>query len=149
MHFSDYLKAWLISWIPDLALSWGYMKLTDGQTSTFWWCLLVLLVLQVFLMIKTLIGGSLIFHLFVKERASSAIALDMQKTEFPMPEAGEDGEAFLFRIVEDETLPTNVRLRANGTLGALEAARHNGVFAGLRTSAILNLAAKKFSNGFT
>ena len=140
-NFWTYLA---IGFIPDIAISWTYMTLTEESWSTFWWGLLALSAIQMFVSIKQWASGSLIFRLALKEQLSEALAKEMIHDKFPRPDRNEDWESFLSRLVTDETLPVDIRLKANCTLGAIQAHKSHGFFASLRMEAAGDLAMKKF-----
>ena len=137
-------KMWLIGWLPDLGLSWVYMNLSDDKWSSFWWCLLALTVIQFFFIFKQIVSGSLIFHLFAKDRLSEAMAKEMRERKYPPPQKDEDFESYMYRLITDDTLSTDVRIGANGSLGAFQAIKAQGFFASLRTTAAFDYATNKY-----
>lgn len=148
MGGKDFLKVWLISWLPDIGLSWVYMKLSDNGWSSFWQCLLLLIVVQVFFGIKQVIAGSLIFRLFTKEKMSQVMATVMRQQKFPEPEDGEEFELYMYRLINDESLPVDTRIVAKGMASEVEAVRQTGIFPGLRVLKIANQAVVKYRSDF-
>lgn len=149
MESRDYWKVWLLGSIPDIALSWGYMKLSDDRWASLGWFLVALTVAQAFFGIKRIAAGSLVFRLYGKERISDALVQEMHERQFPLPIrderfGDEDFESYMARLVEDETIPVGVRLRANAYLASFQAQNAQGFFVSLRLTAAFNLAVKKY-----
>lgn len=144
----DFLKIWLISWLPDIGLSWIFMTLSDNEWSSFWQCLLLLIAVQVFFGIKQVIAGSLIFRLFTKERMSQVMTTVMRQQKLPAPEDGEDFELYMYRLITDETLPAAIRIAAKGMSSEVEALRQTGFFAGLRILKVANQAVTRYRSDF-
>ncbi|WP_096669523.1 hypothetical protein [Polaromonas sp. AET17H-212] len=148
MQQSDFWKIWAIGLLPDIGLAWAYMKLSDGDTASFWWCLLALWVIGTFFLIKQVLTGTLIFRLYGKERIATLLAQGMERLQFPAPEADEDFETYMCRLVSSEELPINLRLEAQATLSSFRATQEQGLFVALRMAAAHNLAVKKYGGAY-
>jgi hypothetical protein len=134
-----------IGWLPDLALSWAYMKLYGNEWPTFWWCLLVLAVIQLFFVVKQIISGSLIFRLYGKNKVADAIAHELREKKYPWPQTHEDFHSYMIRLADDEDASTDLRLNAQSMLTGLVTLEQQGLFQSLRMNSAYDLALKRFS----
>lgn len=138
------LKMWAVSCIPDLALAWAYMKLTDDRWSDFWWFLLGMSVVQALFWIKRWAAGSIAFRLYGRQWAVDVIAKDLRASHFPKPDEYENFDSFVERVADDQSQPATVRVKAAALFGAAQAHYSYGFLATLRMSNIYDLAFKNF-----
>ena len=128
----------VLVWIPDLLIAWGYMKLTDGDQSTFWWALLTLFVVQALFSIKNAIAGSFIYRLIGKTDIINAATLFLNQHNFPDPNGETDIECYYWDIAEDESNTVDMRLLARQEFGKVVMLDHIGFFPRLRILAAYN-----------
>ena len=146
METRDYWRIWLLGILPDVALSWGYMKLSDDRWASFGWFLLALVVAQTFFSIKEIASGSLIYRLYGKDRVSDGVAQELRDRQYPVPIRDEDFESYMSRIIENEDNPFDVRLHASASLASFQAQTRQGLFVALRLAAAYDLAVNKYAD---
>lgn len=136
----DWLVITGIAALPDLGLSWLYMKLMDGSAGDFWIALGILYAVQLFWGAKHLLAGSLVFRLYGKRRVVEVLHESFRKSGFPAPERAEGASEYLARLCDDEQQPLNVHFAAHGELARMAHAEAQGIFPGLRAMAAYEAA---------
>ena len=144
MNKSNWWKIWLLSWLPDLAISWAAMKLTDDKSATFWYWLAGLTIIQLLLIIKQVLSGSLIFRLHGKKYLQNTIVDLFFKNQFPPPAQTELFDEYMHRLTVDESVSMSVRLSAQATWSYFGAIKEQGFFIALRTDSACNDAVIKY-----
>ena len=145
MDKKDYLTMYTIGWIPDLGLSWIYMKLSDDHWLSFWWCLLALTVSQLFFVFKKFVAGSLIFHLYGKNKWANVIFAELKSLSMPKPTGDKDYFSYLGRIEFDDKLPPDVKQKAVKLLAAYGAVEQQGAIQSLRLASASDLALRRYA----
>ena len=145
MGQKDYLAMYAIGWIPDLALSWAFMKLSDNAWSSFWWCLLGLTIAQLFFSFKKFVAGSLIFHFYSRNKWANAIMEELQRLEMPKPAGDRDYFQYRGRIETDDEFPPEMRQKALNLQAQYGAVEQQGPVQSLRLSSASNLALNRYA----
>ena len=145
MDKKDYLAMYGLGWLPDLGLSFVYMKVSDSDWSGFWWCLLALAVVQLFFSIKKFVAGSLIFHFYSKNKWANAIMAELQRLEMPKPSGDRDYFQYLGRIETDDEFPPEMRQKALNLQAQYGAVEQQGPVQSLRLSSASNLALNRYA----
>lgn len=136
----------ILVWIPDVLIAWGFMKLTDGDRSTFWWALIILIVVQVLFSIKNTIAGTLIYRLIGRNDLINAMALFLRENNFPDPKGETDIECYYWDVAADDTQPLELRLLARQEFGKIATLGNLGFFPRLRLLSAFNKALSQYKN---
>jgi len=128
----DWLLTSIIVNLPDLAIAWAVMKLTDDHTATFWWTLAAIWGVGLLYSIKGLIAASLLFRLIGRRRLTDAAANFLSANNFPAREGREDIDGYLERIADDERQSVDIRLLATAEAAKLELLESQAILPVLR-----------------
>ena len=125
----------IVGFIPDLAIAWSYMKLTDGGSQEFWSALIILQCVYLFLWLKRTVWAWLLFWLYNRRSMARTLEKFFKENNFPRPQMfTKDLDDYLPEIINNETEPTEVRIKASFEYGTL-----NGLKIGQRYAAVMML----------
>lgn len=132
-----------IALMPDLLIAWGWMKLSDGGSASFWTAIAVMWIVEFLIWVKRAGAAWAIFHGYGKWALSKMIADGLRVADFPPPLPIESGRDYLARVEGDEALSPDVRNQAKSDFESLDRASEKGLVYGLRADAIYDRAVNR------
>jgi hypothetical protein len=129
----------VLSFLPDLVISWGAMRLTDSGWSGFFITLVVLRGVYFCVWLRTELWTWLLFWTHSKEGMAGALELEFIHSRFPLPDRRTHcAEDYYAGIANNEKLAGVPRVRAAFLLGTV---------AGLRLGSRFSLVSQVNSAG--
>jgi hypothetical protein len=145
----DHLILMALGLIPDMAIAFLVTKLIEGGWETFWWCWAAIEVVAILYWMKNAIWNAVVWRVFLRRRTTEHATLTMQACKFPRPNDFEsDVDDYLWRIVEDDSQPIPVRLRAAEWRMAVLLGKRNSLQRGLQIAKAWNDALKAHRRSF-
>ena len=119
--------------VPYLLVSWGYTKLTDGDTKRFWIALGVLLGVRLFFGLIEILGGVLAWRLYGKKSMVEKALEMFRSNKFPMREYSHDNLGnYLARIEDSDEVSLTVKRAAKDLETVLGMFENLGILVGAR-----------------
>lgn len=140
------LILWLFSFVPYVAVSWVFMKLTDGDTGDFWVAFAVLLVARAFFALIETLGGVLTWRAYGRRLVVDRQLEFLRTNGFP-PRASkwEDFVDYMNRIENDEQYPEAIRTAARESRYGLMIHESLGGLRGMRMHSAAEAALEAYS----
>jgi hypothetical protein len=116
----------LLAFVPDLAVGWIAMRITDSGWSGFFLTLIALQAVYFFFWLKTALWTWLLFWIYGKRAMANVLENFFIDNRFPHPDKYlMDLDDYYYAISNNEALNCSTRVKAafeNGTLNGLKAA---------------------------
>jgi len=142
----SYFVAALISFVPYLGLSWGYMKLVEGSGRDFTLALGVLVAARLFFAAVEAIGSSLAWRLYTRKALVADQVERFRAIDFPRRMyAHDDFTDHLARIEGDPDVDQTVREVARAMERDLLICENMGILAGMRMHSAMEAAFEIYS----
>src|SRR5262245_13768586 len=120
MRYAHPLIITLFSVLPYAVVAWGYTKLTDGDTTTFWITLGVLFAIRLFFLTIESLGHVVSLRLHRRQIAVNSALKFLKANGFPPRKFADDNLwNYLARIHNDPECPDALRKSAAGIEHAL------------------------------
>jgi hypothetical protein len=144
----DQIVVALLGFIPDAAVAYVAMKLTDGEWSTFWWVWIAIQVLYLFNWTKRAVWSSLLWRLGLRRRAAAEALAALRASGLPRPnEDDRDVDHYLARLIDDDEQPVAVRVKAAEWRAVLEEVAQRGLQQALQAGQAWEDAFAAYSRG--
>lgn len=134
----------IVASIPDIALAWLYMTLSNGGAKEFWIGLGALYALQFFLWCKNSLAAWLAYRVRGRRRLIQLILDYLRSHNLPPSRAGEDALGYLDRIANDESYTVRSRIAAACELAKLQVLESQGVLSAMRALSAYDEAVEKY-----
>lgn len=144
MSTKYFMVACAIGAIPDIAIAWIYMRLTDGGWSNFWWALVFLWAVQAGFAFKQFLANLLNYRLWAKRTVADAMAQKLKELKFPVPEET-DFECVIHETAADPTRPIDHRMFASTWIGYFAAVESAGLIKIMRMRSACNAGLKQYA----
>jgi hypothetical protein len=122
----------VIAWVPDIAIAWGYAKVTDGGWQEFWIAIIALQALYFALWIKKAGWGWVIWWLYGKRSMARTMEKFFRDNNFPHPAMWVGGLSdYLEQVLADEQVDADTKIKAafeQGTLNGYKIANARSLF---------------------
>lgn len=141
MRYADPLTVARFAAIPYILVTWGYTKLTGGDTKAFWVALGALLGIRLFFLIIETLGDVLSWRLYRRGIAvGNAIAFLKANGYPPRKYSHDDFLNYLARIQGDSEYPETLRTSALQMERILAAFEQLGILGGARAWTVFDAA---------
>ena len=121
------------SWVPYVAVAWGYKWYTDGDSRSFWYALIALIVLRAFFSIIETLGSVLLWRVYGRRTTMQEYLEILRSNKMPGRHYAEEDHAdYLTRIQEQSDQPEGIRKVAREIEWALQALERVGFLTGRR-----------------
>jgi hypothetical protein len=138
-----------LSLIPDAAIAYAVMRLTESGWVVFAIVFFGLWGLYLAIWLKNSIWSWLVFLLWGRRQRAATFVSGFRAGEFPEPDEFEkSADAYLERLVNDEAASVKVRLMAMSDVARLRMLNDNGFQAFLQVSLALDDALEQYKNQF-
>jgi hypothetical protein len=134
------------SFVPYLAVAWGYKSLVDGGSKEFWTAVGILVGVRLFFSIIETLGGILSWRAYGRSVMVQRFLELLRTNSFPKRTyAHDDFLNYLARIDDDPACPHSVKASAKEIHFMLEVFESLGILLGMRMHSAAELALEQYS----
>jgi hypothetical protein len=139
----------LLALIPDAVIAYVAMRVTDSGWVGFAIVFFGLWAVYLAIWLKNSIWGWLVYVLWGKRQMTAAMLSGLRANKYPEPDDFEkSGDDYLQKLVSDESLPVDTRLKAMADFANIHALNQFGFQRFLQVSSALDNALEQYKNQF-